>query len=340
MARPGNSGAEASATCAKAAPRPPAEPAALPGADGVLAQIRALMDARHIPDVWRVLCRAMAQYGFDRLLYGANRFHRANGNFGNLSDWVVLTNHDPRYVELYFGEGMFAHAPMTRWTTAHVGACSWQWMFDRRARGETSAAENRVMEINAQMGVTAGYSISFAPMGRRGTAGIGLCARRGLSQAGVDRLWQRAGADIALICEIAHMRIAALPHDSLITPLTVRQREVLEWVADGKTVQDIATILGLTPATVDKHLRLARERLNAETTAQAVAKAAQQNQFHVFEKIDMAELGSETILRVARRMRGGEGPLPGSCAQAPRSCRTDRPSGGKWSGKPDFHARK
>jgi LuxR family transcriptional regulator len=66
--------------------------------------------------------------------------------------------------------------------------------------------------------------------------------------------------------------------------LTARQREVLGWVGDGKTVQDIALLIGLTPATVEKHLRLARAALNVETTAQAVLKAAFQNQIFILEK--------------------------------------------------------
>jgi len=41
--------------------------------------------------------------------------------------------------------------------------------------------------------------------------------------------------------------------------------------------------MGLTPATVEKHLRLARDNLNVETTAQAVLKAALQNQMFVIE---------------------------------------------------------
>ena len=65
--------------------------------------------------------------------------------------------------------------------------------------------------------------------------------------------------------------------------LTKRQREVLQWVGDGKTTQDIAVLLGLTPATIEKHLRLAREALDVETTAQAVLKAAFYNQMFVLD---------------------------------------------------------
>jgi len=65
--------------------------------------------------------------------------------------------------------------------------------------------------------------------------------------------------------------------------LTKRQREVLQWVGDGKTTQDIAILLDLTSATIEKHLRLAREALDVETTAQAVLKAAFLNQMFVIE---------------------------------------------------------
>ena len=55
---------------------------------------------------------------------------------------------------------------------------------------------------------------------------------------------------------------------------------MLEWVGDGKTAQDISTIMGVSPATIEKHLRLAREALDVETTAQAVLKASFQNQLY------------------------------------------------------------
>ncbi len=71
-----------------------------------------------------------------------------------------------------------------------------------------------------------------------------------------------------------HLKIVQLPSPNRRRNLTVRQREALEWVADGKTTGDIATIMEISPAMVEKHLKLAREALDVETTAQAVAKAA------------------------------------------------------------------
>jgi LuxR family transcriptional regulator len=81
---------------------------------------------------------------------------------------------------------------------------------------------------------------------------------------------------------VAHLKLMTLRYFGSRN-LTKRQREVLECVGDGKTTQDTAMILGLTPATVEKHLRLAREALDVDTTAQAVLKAAFYNQMFVLD---------------------------------------------------------
>jgi len=46
--------------------------------------------------------------------------------------------------------------------------------------------------------------------------------------------------------------------------LTAREREVLAWVARGKTNSEIARILSLAPSTVAKHLEHIFEKLGVE----------------------------------------------------------------------------
>jgi len=55
--------------------------------------------------------------------------------------------------------------------------------------------------------------------------------------------------------------------------LTPREREVLEWVAAGKTNRDIAAILGARPRTIEKHLERIYEKLGVETRTAAVRRA-------------------------------------------------------------------
>ncbi|HKC45897.1 MAG TPA: LuxR C-terminal-related transcriptional regulator [Burkholderiales bacterium] len=66
---------------------------------------------------------------------------------------------------------------------------------------------------------------------------------------------------------------ADAPFDRAAAPLTSREREVLDWVAAGKTNRDVAAILGASPRTVEKHLERIYEKLGVETRTAAVMRA-------------------------------------------------------------------
>ena len=55
--------------------------------------------------------------------------------------------------------------------------------------------------------------------------------------------------------------------------LSSREREILQWVAAGKSQQDVGDILSISHRTVEVHLRSARDKLGALTTPQAVGRA-------------------------------------------------------------------
>lgn len=70
----------------------------------------------------------------------------------------------------------------------------------------------------------------------------------------------------AVMTSEAMMKNLRFPH------LSSREKEILQWVAAGKSQQDIGDILSISPRTVEVHLRSAREKLFALTTAQAVGR--------------------------------------------------------------------
>ena len=243
--------------------------------------LEALTNAASIEQLWSLHARQMAAYGFDRPIYGFTRY-RSGTSLGDPQDWIVLTTHDPSYMRPFIDDGLYYHAPMLRWALENDGACSWRWMEDMARRDAFTASEQRVVEFNRRMGVTAGYTVSFRSVSVRSKGAIALTARRGMTQDAVEQVWAQHGPDIVVMNNVAHLKLMTLPYAGART-LTPRQREVLQWVGDGKTTQDIALLIGLTPATVEKHLRLAREALDVETTAQAVLKAAFYNQMFILE---------------------------------------------------------
>ncbi len=245
-------------------------------------ELNGLLNAPSIEELWDMHITRMSEYGFDRLIYGYTRYRTAT-SLGDPEDFVLLSNHETDYLETFIKDGLYFHAPMVRWALDHEGACSWSVLADMLATETLTAEENKVIAFNRSMNVTAGYSISFKSVSPRTKGAIALTARADLSQEDADAVWEEHGEDIILLNNLVHLRILTLPYTAPGRTLTKRQKEVLGWVGDGKTIQDIAILMELTPATVEKHLRLARESLSVETTAQAVLKAAFQNQMFVLD---------------------------------------------------------
>ncbi len=239
-------------------------------------------NVQSLEELWDAHTRQMNHYGFDRLIYGYTRY-RTGTSLGDPDDFIVLSNHSAEYLQGFLHEGLYFHAPMLHWALDHEGASSWATLANRFQDGNLTPEELKVMEFNLKMQVTAGYTVSFRSVSIRSKGAISLAGRHGLTQHEIDQAWAEHGDDILLMNNFAHLKILTLPFSAPSRALTKRQREALEWVGDGKTTQDIALLMGLTSATVEKHLRLARESLSVETTAQAVLKAALQNQMFVVE---------------------------------------------------------
>ncbi|TCP60571.1 LuxR family transcriptional regulator [Rhodovulum bhavnagarense] len=246
----------------------------------IVDHLRSVVAATTIEELWALHTRKMEEYGFDRLLYGLTHF-KTHRSLGDPEDVRLLSSHDEAYTRGFVDQRLFENAPMVQWAAENEGHCSWKLMQDAYRSGALSAAERRVVEFNRERGVVAGYTISFRQISVRCKGAIGLSASPGTTQDDVDAVWALHGADIMLMNEVMHLKILDLPSGDSRRLLTPRQCEVLEWVGDGKTTQDIATILGVSPATVEKHLRLARQALGVETTAQAVLKAWFQKQIFV-----------------------------------------------------------
>jgi LuxR family transcriptional regulator len=89
--------------------------------------LRDLTNAPTAEALWDQHCSKMAEYGFDRILYGFSHFMSAT-SMGDPEDFIILTNHDRSYMDWFIGEGHFKHAPMVRWALANEGACSWSYL--------------------------------------------------------------------------------------------------------------------------------------------------------------------------------------------------------------------
>ncbi len=110
------------------------------------------------------------------------------------------------------------------------------------------------------------------PLGETGL----LCVCASMPQ----REWQSLKRNIMgdLLTNAVHLHDTVMNSDPLMKTLrkpnlSVREIEILKWIAAGKTQQDVGDILMISHRTVEVHLRSIREKLCTISTPQAVGRA-------------------------------------------------------------------
>ncbi|VDC31848.1 helix-turn-helix transcriptional regulator [Pseudogemmobacter humi] len=217
----------------------------------VLKLLGRIAAAQSIDETWSVATSHFATLGLGRAHYGFTRFRHLR-TIGDPDDALFLSTCDADQARRWFESGLSGRMPVFRWGGS--GICAWK------------AAD--APEIHEDL--RAGISISFPEASSRARGALGLSA----DHDDVERIFAARRDEIIAVAHMMHLRIVQLPQLTRTRALSPRQREALEWVADGKTTQDVALLMGVSPAMVEKHLRLARDALAVETTAQAVAKGA------------------------------------------------------------------
>lgn len=111
--------------------------------------------------------------------------------------------------------------------------------------------------------------------GPYGDVGL-LSVTRDCTKAEWNKLVRHVIGDLQSMA--VHIHDSVMNSDSLSQilyhpSLSTREVEILQWVAAGKSQQDIGDILSISHRTVEVHLRSSREKLCSLTTAQAVGRA-------------------------------------------------------------------
>ena len=83
----------------------------------------------------------------------------------------------------------------------------------------------------------------------------------------------KLNAEVILMVPVAPVSTTpAEPLDLEVGILTRRQREIMDWIAEGKTSAEAAIILGISPRTVEKHLEAVFQRMGVENRIAAVRR--------------------------------------------------------------------
>lgn len=257
----------------------------LPGFAGHLS---AVMTAADQETVWAKTCEFFYELGFAHAIFGYSP-DSWGARLGSPEDYLILSTFDAEVSARLIGEGHYLQSLTFHWALNNVGVASWSKSAAECGLAADYVAKPASLEFFERHGLVSGCCVGFPNVRTRGKAVLALIAPADVPQAEVDEWLLKYDTLIFVAATIAHNQLSTLPYPTPRGQLTDRQREVLEWVAEGKTSADIATIMGLSAPTVDKHLRLARETLGVETTAHALVKAAFLNQVFMSRK---PEIGS------------------------------------------------
>ena len=277
-------------------------------ADSIFYQEHDCVPRRHLVEVPRTGDDKMDYIEKSCVLYLGSpvRLRRLQGNFGalKLSDFQTRRElHQTRFYDVVLRHYGFEHelevdipSPPSHWKT---------FFFDRAER-EFSERDRLVLDLlqphlaRLWQAARTRRKLAAALVGLdqaeahepRGVILLGACgeveyasepARRLLREFAPDESlvdWLESGSRRPLVHRLGERRlIVERVGDALLLEepppdlgLTAREREVLTWVAHGKTNAEIARLLWLAPSTVAKHLEHVYAKLGVKTRTAAVAR--------------------------------------------------------------------
>jgi LuxR family quorum sensing-dependent transcriptional regulator len=181
-----------------------------------------------------------------------------------LQPYILLNGWPRKWAELYETRGYYADDPVAAHCRRSIDPFEWaEAPYDR----ELAPKAAEVMSIAEDFGMRRGYLV---PIVR--STGFHACVTMAGERPDFDPLAKRA---IHLISMMAHGRINLLHGESktISKKLTRREREIMTWVAVGKSSWDIARILGITERTVNFTVGRASQKLDAVNRTQAAVNA-------------------------------------------------------------------
>lgn len=235
------------------------------------AHSQALLAARRVPAAWGAFRAAVADVGMPWLFYGATRMPLAESCTPLPNDSLILSTPEGPYLDAYLDDELYLENPLFDWIANNDGAVRMSDLLSSFTGNITPGMIQR-MKLRHEHGLGDGFLIISRGQVPGIVAALSLNAPADMPQDRLSEIWHVHGPRIETLAGLMHLRLSTLPHD-IARPLSTRQREVLDWSSQGKTIHEMTILLDLSRQTVEKHMRLARQTLGATTTTQAARKA-------------------------------------------------------------------
>jgi LuxR family transcriptional regulator, quorum-sensing system regulator BjaR1 len=220
--------------------------------------------ARNIKDITSKVLQHLSQIGAETVIAtamprpGANRRQQASG--------VLFCEMPSEWVSNYSARGYAFKDPVIRRMLSMSAPFYWNEL-EQEVRDDP--AGQQVMYEGAEFGLKNGFSTSLLTLDGQAV---------GFSIAGKNfECDSEMRGVLTLIASYAIGRAIALQQEPSVQDkkiaLSAREREALQWAAEGKNDWEIGEVMNITEHGADKHMRSVRSKLGAINRTQAVAEA-------------------------------------------------------------------
>lgn len=160
-------------------------------------------------------------------------------------EWYGESDFPEEWQRNWLVSGYAFHDPIVRYALRNRATFSWE-----EARASSDKAGKRVHDTSRDYGLINGLAVPIT-IGNRPPGVISL-AHNGMDFS------ERELAMIELVCIHAYSRFSSITDTDDFKPAkvqaTAREREILHYIASGKTAEQVGKALGISETTVVKHL--------------------------------------------------------------------------------------
>lgn len=181
-----------------------------------------------------------------------------------LEPYILLNGWPKGWSDHYSKRDYYKHDPIAAWCRKSINPFEWSDV-PINVEGDPKAAE--VMNVARDFGLCEGFLV---PIVR--STGFHACVTMAGVKPDLDPKAKRA---IHVISMFAHARISSLGGGAMpkLALLSRTERDILSWIAMGKSSWEIAQIMHIQKSTVDTMVSRAAEKLGAVNRTHAVVNA-------------------------------------------------------------------
>ena len=220
--------------------------------------------AKSANDVFLLFDKALKSLGYDCFCYSLITDHPSLGlNAGH----GVMRNYSENWMKHYADKGYEKIDPVPKYCFSTNKPFTWDWMVNSL---ELSNDERKVMNEAQEAKLFDGVAVPLYGINGE-IAGVGMASSASGTEMNKDILCKIRA--LAFQFHLAYTEKEEAAESLRDIHLTVREKEILLWAAEGKSDPIIAEIIGISHSTVRFHLNNIFKKLNANERTFAVVKA-------------------------------------------------------------------